>query len=105
MIYEKNQEKDLERDQTALHKLCVKGFACKADARMTVERWLAKHPRYSLENLNILEKHQRGSGNRGRPKKDEPLERAYHVDVRITFDPVVVSHEKEMLGAVPSQEQ
>jgi transposase len=98
LTYEKNQEKDLERDQTALHKLCVKGFACEADARMTVEPWLAKYPRYSLENLDILEKHQRSSGKLGRRKKDEPLERVYHVHVRIMFDPVVVSHEKEMLG-------
>jgi hypothetical protein len=30
---------------------------------MTVERWLAKHPRYTLEHLDILEKHQRSSGN------------------------------------------
>lgn len=98
LTYEKNQEKDLQRDLTALHKLCVKGFACEADARMTVERWLVKHPRYSLEHLDILEKHQRSSGKRGRPKKDETLERVYHVDVRLTFDPVVVSHEKELLG-------
>jgi len=96
--YEKNQKKDLQRDQTALHKLCVKGFACEADARMTVERWLAKHPRYMLEQLDILEKHQRRSGKRGRPKKDEPLEQVYHVNVRFTFDPVVVTHEKELLG-------
>lgn len=98
LTYEKNQVKDLQRDQTALHKLCVKGFACEADARMTVERWMAKHPRYCQEHLDILEKHQRNSGKRGRPKKDEPLERVYHVDVHLTFDSVVVSHEKELLG-------
>jgi transposase len=98
LTYEKNQEKGLQRDKTALHKLCVKGFACEADARMTVERWLAKHPRYSLEHLDILEKNQRSPGKRGRPKKDEHLEKIYHVDVRLTFDPVVVAHEKELLG-------
>jgi transposase len=98
LTYEKNQEKDLQRDQIALHKLCVKGFACEADAKLTVERWLTKHPRYSLENLDIFEKHQRSSGKRGRPKKDEPLERVYHVDVPLTFDPAIVSHEKDLLG-------
>jgi len=96
--YEKNLDKDLQRDQTALHKLCVKGFACEADARMTVERWLVKHPRYSLERLDILEKHQRSSGKRGRPKNDEILERVYCVDVRLIFDPAVISYEKELLG-------
>lgn len=96
--YEKNLEKDLQLDQTALHKLCVKGFACEADARMTVERWLAKHPRYNLDRLDMLEKHQRSSGKRGRPKKDEILERVYHVDIRLAFDPAVIVHEKELLG-------
>jgi len=98
LTYEKNLGKDLQRDQTALHKLCVKGFACEADARMTVERWMAKHSRYALDHLDILEKHQRCSGKRGRPKNNEPLERLYHVDVRLAFDPIVVSHEKERLG-------
>jgi transposase len=96
--YKKNQEKDLQRDQTALHKLCVKGFACEADAGRTVERWLAKHPRYTLEHLDILEKHQRSSGKRGRPKKDELPERACHVDVSLGFNQVVVSQEVESLG-------
>jgi transposase len=31
-------------------------------------------------------------------EKDETLERVYLVDVGLTFDPVVVSHEKELLG-------
>ena len=76
----------------------TKGFACEANARMTVERWLAKHLRYSLENFDILEKNQRNPGKRGRPRKDEHLEKIYHVDVRLTFDPVVVAHEKKLLG-------
>jgi len=96
--YEKNLEKDLQRDQTVLHKYCAKGFACEADARLTVERWLAKHPRYCLEHLALLEKHQRSSGKRGRPNKGENMVQVYHVEVRLMFDPAVVSHEKELLG-------
>ena len=96
--YEKNKEKKLKTDQTALHKLCAKGFACEADARMTVERWLAKRPRYLMEEFKISGEHRRKSGKRGRPKKDEQLELVYHVDVTIGLNSTVVSREQELLG-------
>ena len=44
--YEKNLSKKFKTDQTALNKIGVKGFACEADARLAIERWLVKHPRY-----------------------------------------------------------
>ena len=96
--YDQNKQKKLKKDQTALHKLCVKGFACEADARNTVERWLAKHPRYRFEHLDISAKHRRSSGKRGRPKKDEELELVYSVDFTLTFNPVTVFQEQELLG-------
>jgi len=95
---EKNKQKKLKKDQTALHKLCVKGFACEADARMTVERWLTKHPRYRLEHLDLSAKHRRKSGKRGRPQKDEELELVYYVDFTLTLDPIIVSQEQDLLG-------
>lgn len=60
--YDQNKQIKLKKDQTALHKLCVKGFACEADARKTVEQWLATHPRYRFEHLDISAKHRRKSG-------------------------------------------
>ena len=94
----KNLTKNLEKDKTALKKLCVTGFACEADARKTVEKWMSKHPRYLLSNLTISVKNQRKSGERGRPKKDEVLEQVYFVSCDITYNPAVIAQEQERMG-------
>jgi len=96
--YEKNLEKKLKRDQTALHKLCVKGFACEADTRMMVERWLEKHPRHLPEDVKISGKHRRASDKRGRLRKDEQLDLVEFLDCTLGLDETVVSREQEFLG-------
>jgi transposase len=88
----------LSKDQTALRKLCVKGFACETDARLTVERWLAKHPRYLLDEFIISVEHRRKSGLKGRPKKDEELIPVYFVSCSLGLNLAELSREQDLLG-------
>lgn len=90
--------KTLEKDKIALKKLCVNGFACEADARKIVEKWLHKHPRYAISDLTISVKNQRKAGIRGRPKKDEVLEQVYYVSCKIEINQDYVAQEREKMG-------
>jgi len=92
-----NITKTLEIDKTALKKICVCGFACEADVRKTVEKWIRKHPRYSVSDLTISVKNQRKSGNRGRPKKDEVFEQVYFVTCEIELNQQVIVREQELM--------
>ncbi|MDX8549465.1 IS1634 family transposase [Methanospirillum sp. J.3.6.1-F.2.7.3] len=94
----RNLVKTLEKDRIALKKLCVTGFACEADARKTVERWLRKHPRYILSELIISVKNQRTAGIRGRPKRDEVLDQVYFVSCKIDLNQDVIAREQEQMG-------
>jgi len=94
----RNITKTLEKDKTALKKLCVNGFACEADARKTVEKWIRKHPRYSVSNITISVKNQRKAGNRGRPKKDEVLEQVFFISCEIELNQEVIVREQEQMG-------
>lgn len=94
----RNITKILEKDRTALKKLCVNGFACEADARKTVEKWIHKHPRYSISDIDISVKNQRKAGNRGRPKKDEVLEQVYFISCQIGLNQEVIKREQEQMG-------
>lgn len=94
----RNITKHLEKDKTALRKLCVNGFACEADARKTVDKWMNKHPRYLISDLTISVKNQRREGKRGRPKKDEVLEQVYFISCEIELNQEVITQEQERMG-------
>ena len=65
---EKIEEK-LAKSQTSLNKTLVKGFACENDARLAAERWMIKHKRYILSDIQITVENKKSSGKVGRPKK------------------------------------
>lgn len=94
----RNITKSLEKDITALKKLCVNGFACEADARKTVEKWIHKHPRFNISNITISVKNQRKTGKRGRPKKDEVLEQVYFISCEIELNQEVIVRDQEKMG-------
>lgn len=64
-------EANLTKSQTSLNKSLVKGFACETDARLAVERWMLKHKRYTLSDIQITLQNKKSSGKVGRPKKGE----------------------------------
>jgi transposase len=94
----RNITKYLDKDKTALRKLCVNGFACEADARKTVDKWMNKHPRYLISDITVSVKNQRQDGKRGRPKKDEVLEQVYFISCEIELNQEVITQEQERMG-------
>ena len=68
-------EDKLAKSQTALNKTLVKGFACENDARLAVERWMSKHNRYNVSDIQITSENKKQSGKVGRPKKGEMVEK------------------------------
>lgn len=91
-------KKQLEKDQTVLHKMLVKGFACEKDAHVAIERWLSKHPRYIAQDLILKTVNQRKTGGRGRPKKDEILERWVYPSCKLEYNEENVAREQEIMG-------
>lgn len=96
--FKRNLARNIEKDRTALKKLSVNGFACEANARKIVEKWMGKHPGYCISELTISVKNQRQSGKQGRPKKDEILKQMFFVSCDIELNQKVITQEKEKLG-------
>ncbi|MDD1728370.1 MAG: IS1634 family transposase, partial [Methanospirillum sp.] len=88
----------LKKDQTAIHSLLVKGFACEKDAQLAIERWLNKHPRYLATDIEFKAVNQRKSGERGRPKKDEELERRIFPSCKLVYNEETVERERNLMG-------
>jgi len=85
-------------EQTALNKSLAKGFACETDARLAVERWISKHPRYQISEPLITVANRKSSGKPGRPKKGEKVGKWYHISCDITINHEVVLKEQELMG-------
>jgi transposase len=94
---EKIEEK-LAKSQTALNKSFVNGFACENDARLAVERWMSKHKRYILSDIQISWENKKASGKAGRPKKGEVLEKWYYVSCKLALNQEVIQKEQAMMG-------
>jgi len=94
---EKIEEK-LATSQTALNKSLVNGFACENDARLAVERWMSKHKRYILSDIEIKCDNKKKSGKVGRPKKGEVLEKWYYVSCKLALNQEVIQKEQAMMG-------
>lgn len=95
---QKKITKDLARDQTALNKLLQKDFACEKDAILTIERWIAKHPRYLCVNQEMKVVTRKKSGKRGRPAQNEDVEQWIHVTCTLGFNEEVICREREKMG-------
>ncbi|WP_409340183.1 IS1634 family transposase [Methanospirillum stamsii] len=94
---EKLEEK-LAKSQTALNKSLVNGFACENDARLAVERWMSKHKRYILSDIEITSDNKKASGKVGRPKKGEVLEKWYSVSCKLSLNKEVIQKEQAVMG-------
>jgi transposase len=91
-------EVNLAKSQTALNKALVKGFACENDARLTVERWMSKHNRYILSDIQITSENKKSSGKVGRPKNGEIIERWYYASCKLSLNMDVVQKEQSLMG-------
>lgn len=91
-------EEKLTKSQTALNKTLVKGFACEDDARLAVERWMSKHNRYVLSDIQITSENKKRSGKVGRPKKGEVVEKWYYPACKISLNTEVIQKEQSLMG-------
>ncbi len=91
-------EKRLEKDQTSLHTLLMKGFACEEDARLAIERWIGKHPRYDTSQVGYKVVNQRKNGTRGRPKKGEELVMRVYPTCTLSYNMEIVEQERSRMG-------
>lgn len=94
---EKIEEK-LAKSQTALNKALVKGFACENDARLAVERWVTKHNRYTLADIQITSGNKKQSGKVGRPKKGEVVEKWFYASCKLSLNQEVIQKEQSLMG-------
>ena len=91
-------EDKLAKSQTALNKTLVKGFACENDARLSVERWMSKHNRCILSDIQVTSENKKRSGKVGRPKKGEVVEKWYYVTCKLSLNQEVVQKEQSLMG-------
>jgi transposase len=91
-------EAKLAKSQTALNKTLVKGFACEPDAHLAVERWMLKHNRYTLSDIQITSETKKTSGKVGRPKKSEEVKNRYIVSCKLSLNLDVIEKEQSLMG-------
>jgi len=91
-------EDKLAKSQTSLNKTLVKGFACENDARLAVERWMIKHKRYILSDIQITVENKKSSGKVGRPKKGEVTQKWYYASCKLSLNWDVIQKEQSLMG-------
>jgi len=91
-------EDKLAKSQTALNKTLVKGFACENDARLAVERWMSKHNRYTLSDIQVTSENKKRSGKVGRPKKGEVVEKWFYATCKLSLNLEVIQKEQSLMG-------
>ncbi len=96
--YRDRVEREMKKAQTALNKLCAKGYACESDALAIVDRWMEKHPQYLLESKELTYTARKAAKGRGRPRHDEPRIGVWQVTCRLGLDEAFYARERELLG-------
>jgi len=91
-------DRAIKKDQTALNKLCAKGYACEADAQAIVDRWMKNHPQYLLESTELTHTSKKASGSKGRPRNNEPRVGVWRVTCRLRLNEAFHAKECELLG-------
>jgi len=96
--FDKRIDKEFTETKKSLKKLGRVIFACEADARKAAERWLSENPHFILQNLKINAFFKRKASQRGRPKKDEELERGFRIEAEVERNEQNIANERARLG-------
>jgi transposase len=96
--FDRRIEKDFDKAQKSLKKLGQIVFACEADAIKATDRWRSDHPYFVLRNVKTSMIFRRIGAKRGRPKKDEPLERGYLIEAEVDKNEEIIANERARLG-------
>ena len=90
--------KEFTETRKSLKKLGYIVFACEADARKAADRWISENPHFTLTGLSICEISKRIDSKRGRPKKDEQLEKGYLIEGEVQRNEATIANERSRLG-------
>ncbi|MDO8841838.1 IS1634 family transposase [Methanocalculus sp.] len=96
--FDERVKKQCKKDETSLKKIFSRDYACAPDAQGDLDRWFATHPRYLPENTQVTTTNRRPGGMKGRPKKDEVLDRVFMISCSLTFNEEELNREKKCLG-------
>jgi transposase len=96
--FDKRIDKEFTETKKSLKKLGRIIFVCEADAIKAAERWLSENPHFILQNLKINAFFKRKASQRGRPKKDEELERGFRIEAEIERNELTIANERARLG-------
>jgi transposase len=96
--FEKNLPKRFKAALKGLKKISSILYACEADAKNTLSRYLKETPLISLVDSKIELVHKRSNGRRGRPKEGESLIAQYRIEASIKLNGDAVAAEREYLG-------
>jgi len=89
---------NLKSDQSTLNKLCAKGYACEADARIIVDRWMTKNPRYLIDTIEVNRSDKKKTKRKGRPRKDEEMESVFRISCTLRLNEEYVTKECQWIG-------
>ena len=96
--FDRRIEREFVKARKSLKKLGNIVFACDADARKAADRWLSENPHFVLMDMNICEVSKRIGSKRGRPKKDECLEKGYLIKAEVQKNEKIIANERSRLG-------
>lgn len=88
--YDKNLARRFKASLKELKQISLISFACEADAKNALCRYLMDNPLVSLIQSEIKIIHKRAIGKRGRPKEGEPLITNYLINATVEPNPTII---------------
>jgi transposase len=82
--FDRRIDKEFTQARKSLKKLGNVVFACEADARKAVDRWISENPHFILKSLNICVISKRIGSKRGRPKKTSHSKKAISLRLKLS---------------------
>ena len=94
----RRMDKQLEEAQKQSKALQRRSFACEADARREADAWIKDYPLCRITTLSVAEEIHRASGKRGRPAKDEKLEKNYRLSITVELSEEACKKQEQTCG-------
>lgn len=97
-IFDNNLSKRFKEALKSLKQISSVLYACEADAKGALSRYLLETPLVILVDSTIEIVHKLANGKRGRPKEGEALITQYRIDASIQHNSETIMIEREYLG-------
>ena len=96
--FDNNLSKRFKTALKGLKQISAVLYACEADAKNALSRYVKETPLVTLADSQIETVHKRANGKRGRPKEGEALITLYQIDACIQLNNEAIQAEREYLG-------